>query len=64
MYHWLLQEEATLTDVSPVSGRAITALEYMIGNNTFIAGTADGHVSAWFRAPANRRRRLRHGPRR
>ena len=25
----------------------------MIGNNTFIAGTADGRLSAWFRAPAN-----------
>ena len=24
----------------------------MIGNNTFIAGTRDGTVSAWFRAPA------------
>ena len=53
VYHWLLQEQATLTDVSPVSSSAVTALEYMIGNNTFIAGTADGHLSAWFRAPAN-----------
>jgi phosphate transport system permease protein len=53
VYHWLLQEEATLTDVSPVSTAAVTALEYMIGNNTFIAGTADGRLSAWFRAPAN-----------
>ena len=55
---------ATLTDVSPVGASPITALEYMIGNNTFIAGTADGQVSAWFRAPACGRRRLRHGPRR
>jgi phosphate transport system permease protein len=53
VYHWRLQEEATLTDVSPVSDSAVTALEYMIGNNTFIAGTADGRLSAWFRAPAN-----------
>ena len=53
VYHWLLREDATLTDVSPVSNSAVTALEYMIGNNTFIAGTADGRLSAWFRAPAN-----------
>jgi phosphate transport system permease protein len=53
VYHWRLEEEATLTDVSPVSDSAVTALEYMIGNNTFIAGTADGRLSAWFRAPAN-----------
>jgi phosphate transport system permease protein len=53
VYHWRLQEEATLTDVSPVSESPITALEYMIGNNTFIAGSADGRLSAWFRAPAN-----------
>ena len=51
VYHWLLGETATLTDVSPVSSSPISALEYMIGNNTFIAGTGDGQVTAWFRAP-------------
>jgi phosphate transport system permease protein len=51
VYHWQLGETATLTDVSPVGPSAITALEYIIGNNTFIAGTRDGQVSAWFRAP-------------
>ena len=51
VYHWLLGETATLTDVSPVGASPITALEYIIGNNTFIAGTGDGQVSAWFRAP-------------
>ena len=53
VYHWRLDESPVLTDVSQVSGSAITALEYMIGHNTYIAGTADGRVSAWFRAPAN-----------
>jgi phosphate transport system permease protein len=53
VYHWRLEEDATLTDVSRVSESPITALEYMIGNNTFIAGSADGRLSAWFRAPAN-----------
>ena len=42
VYHWLLGETATLTDVSPVAASPITALEYIIGNNTFIAGTRDG----------------------
>jgi phosphate transport system permease protein len=51
VYHWLLGEAAVLTDVSPVADSAITALQYIIGNNTFIAATANGHVSAWFRAP-------------
>jgi phosphate transport system permease protein len=51
VYHWLLDESATLTDVSSVGASPVTALEYMIGNNTFIAGTRDGTVSAWFRAP-------------
>jgi phosphate transport system permease protein len=51
VYHWELGDAANLTDVSPVSSAPISALEYIIGNHTFIAGTADGHVSAWFRAP-------------
>jgi phosphate transport system permease protein len=51
VYHWLLGEAATLTDVSSVGSSAVTALEYMIGNHTFIVGTRDGAVSAWFRAP-------------
>jgi phosphate transport system permease protein len=52
VYHWELGAESpTLTDVSPVSSTPITALQYIIGNSTFIAGTADGQVSAWFRAP-------------
>jgi phosphate transport system permease protein len=53
VYHWLLGESATLTDISKTGAAAITALEYVIGNNSFIAGTADGKVSAWFRAPVS-----------
>ena len=51
VYHWVLGETATLTDVSSVSASPVTALAYLIGNHTFIAGTRDGTVSAWFRAP-------------
>lgn len=50
VYHWELGESPALTDVSNV-GAAISALGYVIGDRTFIAGTAEGRVSAWFRAP-------------
>jgi phosphate transport system permease protein len=53
VYHWVLGESATLTDISKTGTSPITALEYVIGNNSFIAGTADGQVSAWFRAPVS-----------
>jgi phosphate transport system permease protein len=51
VHHWELRETPVLTDVSNVGASAISALEYVIGNRTFIAGTVDGHVSAWFQAP-------------
>jgi phosphate transport system permease protein len=51
VYHWDLVPELQLTDVSPVSKRAITALEWVLGGNSFVAGSADGEVSSWIRAP-------------
>ncbi len=42
---------ARLTDVSPSGRRRSPRCVTCIGNRTFIAGTADGRVSAWFRAP-------------
>jgi phosphate transport system permease protein len=50
VFHWELSDVARLTDVSPL-GSPVTALAYVIGNRSFIAGTADGRVSAWFQAP-------------
>jgi phosphate transport system permease protein len=50
VFHWELGEAARLSDVSPI-GSPVTALAYVIGNRTFIAGGADGRVSAWFQAP-------------
>jgi phosphate transport system permease protein len=50
VFHWELGEAARLTDVSPI-GAPVTALAYLLGNRTFVAGSADGRVSAWFRAP-------------
>jgi phosphate transport system permease protein len=46
-------DEPVLTDVSPVSNKAVTALEWVLGGNSFIAGTADGEVSSWFRVPVD-----------
>jgi phosphate transport system permease protein len=51
LYHWLFDEETPrLTDVSPVGDEEITALEFVIGGNSVVVGTAGGEVSSWFRA--------------
>jgi phosphate transport system permease protein len=51
LYHWVFDEDAPrLTDVSPVSSDAITALEFVIGGNSVVVGTAGGAVTSWFRA--------------
>jgi phosphate transport system permease protein len=34
-----------------VSKSAITALEWVLGGNSFVAGSADGELSGWFRTP-------------
>ena len=51
VYHWLPQPEMRLTDVSPVGGGGVTALEWVLGGKSWVAGTEDGSVSGWFRAP-------------
>jgi phosphate transport system permease protein len=48
VYHWSLGEPSRLTSVSPTGASAVTALEWLIGAVTFVAGTEDGNVSAWF----------------
>ena len=48
VYHWSLQGGTRLTSVSPVSRAAITALGWVLGDVTFVAGTQAGEVSAWF----------------
>ena len=55
VYHWQLADGPELTDVSQVSTRPITALEWMLGGNSFVAAADDGAVSAWLRAPAGER---------
>jgi phosphate transport system permease protein len=51
VYHWIPDPDMRLTDVSPVGGGAITALEWVLGGKSWVAGTEDGSVSGWFRAP-------------
>jgi phosphate transport system permease protein len=53
VYHWELGDTATLTDVSKTGDSPVTALSYLVGNHTFVAGTGDGRLSAWFRAPVS-----------
>ena len=60
MYHWELEEAPRLTDVSPVSTSAITALEWMLGGNSWVAAAEDGSLSGWLRAPTGESTR-RHG---
>ena len=50
VYHWELGPEGRLTDVSPVSSSPVTAVEWVLGDETFVAGTEKGELSAWFRA--------------
>ena len=51
VYHWELTPEPQLTDISPVSTTPITALEWMLGGNSWVAATEDGGLSGWLRAP-------------
>ena len=51
VYHWELGDTAALTDVSKTGSSPVTALSYVIGNHTFVVGTQEGRLSAWFRAP-------------
>jgi len=51
VYHWLPQPDMRLTDVSPVGGGAITALEWVLGGKSWVAGTENGSLTGWFRVP-------------
>ena len=52
LYRWIFEDEGPrLTDVSPIAEDAVTALEFVIGGNSVVAGTSRGEVSSWFLAP-------------
>ena len=49
VYHWEIADTPRLTDASPVSTTPITALEWMLGGNSWIAAAEDRSLSAWLR---------------
>jgi phosphate transport system permease protein len=53
LYHWIFDagdDTPRLTDQVLVGGDAVTALEFLIGGNSLVVGTASGEVTSWFRA--------------
>ncbi|HVR71692.1 MAG TPA: ABC transporter permease subunit [Vicinamibacteria bacterium] len=48
VYHWDLNAGPRLTSVSPAGSAPVTALQWIIGEITFVAGTEKGEISAWF----------------
>jgi len=51
IFHWLFDEDQPrLTDTVTVGETGITALEFVLGGNSIVVGTAAGDVSSWFRA--------------
>ena len=53
VYHWSLDPEPELTDISPISDAPVTALEWMLGGNSFVAAAADGSLTGWLRTPTS-----------
>jgi phosphate transport system permease protein len=51
VFHWELTPQPQLTDISPVSTTPITALEWMLGGNSWFAAAEDRTLSGWLRAP-------------
>ena len=49
LYHWELVPEARLTEITRVSDRPITALEYTLGGVTLVVGDDTGALAGWFR---------------
>jgi phosphate transport system permease protein len=50
VYHWSVSGDPRLTSVSPVSRSPVSALGFALGETTFLAGTDNGELSAWFAA--------------
>jgi phosphate transport system permease protein len=51
--HWIVEDQPVLTDVSRLEGERITAVDWLLGNSSWVAGTESGRVTGWFRAPVN-----------
>jgi phosphate transport system permease protein len=52
VFHWQLDGEPVRTDASRVGAGPVTALEWLLGGRSWVAGTADGGLSGWSQAPA------------
>lgn len=48
IYHWTLESDPVPAGVSVAGPAAVTALAWLLGDRTLVAGGADGSVSAWF----------------
>jgi phosphate transport system permease protein len=51
VHHWELSPEPLVSGVVAVAPAPITALEWMLGGNSWVAAAEDASLSAWFRAP-------------
>ena len=51
VYHWVLAPELRRADISQVSPEPITALEWMLGGNSWVAAAADGSLTGWLNSP-------------
>jgi phosphate transport system permease protein len=49
VYHWEIEPELRLTDVVSVGASPVTAIEWLLGGTTFVAGNEAGELSGWFR---------------
>jgi phosphate transport system permease protein len=49
VYHWEIEPELRLTDVVSVGSSPVTAIEWLLGGTTFLAGNQAGELTGWFR---------------
>jgi phosphate transport system permease protein len=52
VYRWDHAPDLRRTGVARVSATPISALEWMLGGNSFVAGADDGTISGWFERPS------------
>jgi phosphate transport system permease protein len=50
VYHWWLVPEQRLSSISRVGSSSVTAVAWVLGGVTFLAGTHGGELSGWFEA--------------
>jgi phosphate transport system permease protein len=58
VYRWELDEDVTEAGIARTGREPVTALEWVLGDTSFIAGTAAGQLTGWFPAPLDDGNRL------